>query len=111
MEARAALVVERLAHEGGKEAALGWVTGLGALVAQTVPVPVAAVVAVVVTAAAIVAVPGRAWQGPAAVAASVLVVLALARHAVGRFGGITGDVLGAVTEAGTTVALVVLSLR
>jgi adenosylcobinamide-GDP ribazoletransferase len=85
--------------------------GLGALVAQTVPVPVATILAILVTAAATAAVPGRPWQGPAAVAASVLVVLALSGHAVRRFGGITGDVLGAVTEVGTTVALVVLSLR
>jgi adenosylcobinamide-GDP ribazoletransferase len=85
--------------------------GLGALVAQTVPVPVAAVLAIIVTAAATVAVPDRPWQGPAAVVAATLLVLVLARHAVHRFGGITGDVLGAVTEVGTTVALVVLSFR
>jgi adenosylcobinamide-GDP ribazoletransferase len=85
-------------------------SGLGAMVAQTVPVPVAALLAIFVTAAAAVAVPGRPWQGPAAVAASLLVVLALVRHTVRRFGGVTGDVLGAATEAATTVALVGLSL-
>jgi adenosylcobinamide-GDP ribazoletransferase len=84
--------------------------GLGALVAQTVPVPVAALLAIVVTAAATVAIPDRPWQGPAVVAASIVVVLVLARHAVRRFGGITGDVLGAVTELSTTVALAGLTL-
>jgi adenosylcobinamide-GDP ribazoletransferase len=84
--------------------------GLGALVAQTVPVPVTAIGAVVVAAAAAAAVPDRPWQGPAAVAAALAVVVVLVRHAVRRFGGITGDVLGAATEVGTTVALVALVL-
>jgi adenosylcobinamide-GDP ribazoletransferase len=81
--------------------------GLGALVAGTVPVAVAVLGAVLVVAAAVPAVPGRPWQGPAAVAASLLVVVPLVRHAVRRFGGVTGDVLGAGVEVGTTVALVV----
>ena len=85
--------------------------GLGALVAQTVPAPVAAIIAILVTAAATATVPGRPWQGPAAVAAALLVVLTLDRHAVRRFGGVTGDVLGAATELATTVALITLSLR
>lgn len=84
--------------------------GLGALVAGTVPVAVAAAGAVLVAAAALPAVPGRPWQGPAAVAASLLVVVPLLRHAVRRFGGVTGDVIGAGVEAGTTVALVALVL-
>jgi len=84
--------------------------GLGALVASTVPVPVVALSAAVVAAGALWAVPGRPWQGPAAVAGALLVALLLLRHAVRRFGGITGDVLGAATEVGTTVALVCLTL-
>ena len=84
--------------------------GLGAMVAQTVPVPVAGLLAIMVTVAAAAAVPGRPWQGPAAVAASLLVVVVLVRHTVRRFGGITGDVLGAACETGTTVALAGLSL-
>ena len=84
--------------------------GLGALVAGTVPVPVAALAGAVVAAGAAFAVPGRPWQGPAAVAAALLAAYGLVRHAVRRFGGITGDVLGAAVEAGTTVALVVSTL-
>ena len=84
--------------------------GLGALVAGTVPVPVAAGLAIAVAVAAGWAVPGRPWQGPAAVAAALLVVVLLVRHAVRRFGGITGDVLGAAVELATTVTLVALSV-
>jgi len=85
--------------------------GLGALVAGTVPIGVAAGLTVVAAAAAIWVVPGRPWQGPAVVAVALLAVLVLVRHAVRRFGGITGDVLGAVVEVATTVTLVGLSLR
>jgi adenosylcobinamide-GDP ribazoletransferase len=85
--------------------------GLGALVAGTVPTPVVGAGAVLVAAAAGWAVPGRPWQGPVAVVAAVAVALLLTRHAVRRFGGVTGDVIGATVEAATTVALVVLTLR
>jgi adenosylcobinamide-GDP ribazoletransferase len=84
--------------------------GLGALVAGTVPAPVAATAAIAVAVGALWAVPDRPWQGPAAVGAAVVVALLLVRHAVRRFGGITGDVLGACVEAATTVALLVLVL-
>jgi adenosylcobinamide-GDP ribazoletransferase len=85
--------------------------GLGALVAETVPLPAAALIAAVVVASAAAATPDRPWQGPAAVVASLVVVVALLAHCVRRFGGITGDVLGASVEVATTIALVGLSLR
>jgi adenosylcobinamide-GDP ribazoletransferase len=84
--------------------------GLGALVAGTVPVPVAALGANLVAGAAAAATPGRWWQGPAVVLVSGAVVVLLVRHSVRRFGGITGDVLGAAVEVATTVALAGLSL-
>jgi adenosylcobinamide-GDP ribazoletransferase len=84
--------------------------GLGALVAATVPVPVVAAASAIVAAGAVWAVPGRPWQGPLAVAGALLVVVLLLRHAVRRFGGITGDVIGAAVEVTTTVTLIGLSL-
>jgi adenosylcobinamide-GDP ribazoletransferase len=84
--------------------------GLGALVAGTVPLPVLAIVTAAVVAASVWAAPGRPWQGPAAVVAAVVAVLALVRHATRRFGGLTGDVIGAGVETATTIALAVLTL-
>jgi adenosylcobinamide-GDP ribazoletransferase len=84
--------------------------GLGAIVAGTVPPLVGVLAALAVAAVAVPAVPGRPWQGPLAVALAVPAVLALLRHATRRLGGVTGDVLGAVTEVATTVTYVVVSM-
>ncbi len=84
--------------------------GLGALVAGTVPTPVLLAGAAAVAVSAVTAVPGRPWQGPLAVGAALAAALLLVRHAVRRFGGVTGDVVGAAVEAATTVAYVVLLL-
>ena len=92
--------------------------GLGALVADTLPpvVPAlitAAVLAVTIggiyLAAAVAAVPVE-WILPVAEAAGLLVALALARHAMLRLGGITGDVLGALVETATAACLVVTAM-
>jgi adenosylcobinamide-GDP ribazoletransferase len=84
--------------------------GLGAMVASTVPFAAVAAGAAFVGAIALAAVPGRPWQGPAAVAAALFAVVLLLRHAVRRFGGITGDVLGAAVELAVTLTLVLLTL-
>jgi adenosylcobinamide-GDP ribazoletransferase len=87
--------------------------GLGAMVAGTVRPVVPSLETVVVLAAAVFAVLVSgflAWTLPVAVLAALAVAFALERHAVRRLGGITGDVLGAIAEVATTVALVVATM-
>lgn len=84
--------------------------GLGALVAGTVGPVVLAVATTAVALVAVAAVPGRPWQGPLAVAGALAIALLALRHAVRRFGGVTGDVLGAAVEVGTTLCYLGLVL-
>jgi adenosylcobinamide-GDP ribazoletransferase len=82
--------------------------GLGAMVAATVPTRAA--VAVTVLAAAAVALIGRHPRYALALVLGQLAAVTLLRRCVRRFGGITGDVLGALVETATTAALTVLAV-
>lgn len=94
-------------------------TGLGAMVAGTVPrwVSLAWTVAAVGITLLIQAVDWHreavfTWRGPiVATVAGLAVALLIRRHAVRRLGGITGDVLGAMAEATTTVVLIIMSFE
>jgi adenosylcobinamide-GDP ribazoletransferase len=85
--------------------------GLGALVAGTQRAVVPVLWWLVLAGIGAVVVPGRWWQGPLAVLLAGAVVLWLSVHTRRRFGGITGDVLGAACELAAAVVLVVCSFR
>jgi adenosylcobinamide-GDP ribazoletransferase len=87
--------------------------GLGAMVAGTVPLVARIAGSLVLALAGWVVLwtaGGRGWLGPVVVSVAVLSSLALVRRATRRFGGINGDVLGAVVEAAMTSGLLMAVL-
>ncbi|GAA3876766.1 hypothetical protein GCM10022243_47030 [Saccharothrix violaceirubra] len=81
--------------------------GLGALVAGSQPVWVAAAWWAALGVAGFFVSPVR---GPLAVVVAAALVLLLVRHTRRRFGGMTGDVLGAACETATLAVLVVCAV-
>ncbi|OZE35416.1 MULTISPECIES: adenosylcobinamide-GDP ribazoletransferase [unclassified Rhodococcus (in: high G+C Gram-positive bacteria)] len=84
--------------------------GFGALVAGTQSNMAPALWVVVAVAISVFAHPDRPWQGPLVVIAVLAVAVILTRHCVRRFGGLSGDVLGAGIETTTALAAVGLLL-
>lgn len=83
--------------------------GLGATVAGSQPWWVAPAWWAALAGVGAAGAPGRPWQGPLAVLIAAAVVLGLSAHTSRRFGGMTGDVLGAACELCATTALVILA--
>ncbi|MUM18598.1 adenosylcobinamide-GDP ribazoletransferase [Mycobacterium sp. CBMA271] len=79
-------------------------SGFGARVAGSQPPLVVGLWVLGAAGVAVFADTGRPWHGPAAVLVALVAGALLVRHCARRFGGITGDVLGASIELTTTLA-------
>jgi adenosylcobinamide-GDP ribazoletransferase len=85
-------------------------TGFGALVAGTQSRRTIAAWTAAALLAAIWAVPEHRWLGPLVVLLAVGLSAVLVRHCVRRFGGLSGDILGAALELSVALTAMGLSL-
>ncbi|WP_040865868.1 adenosylcobinamide-GDP ribazoletransferase [Nocardia exalbida] len=85
-------------------------TGFGILVADTQSALAGAAWSAIAIGLAVLAVPGCAWLGPLAVVLGLAASAILVRHCARRFGGLSGDVLGAAVETTVALTAAVLSL-
>ncbi len=84
--------------------------GLGALVAGSQPPWVPAGWLAILLGLSTLVVPAMPWLGPLALFLAAATVFALLRHVKRRFGGVTGDVLGAACELTTLLVLTVCTI-
>ncbi|MEV0063736.1 adenosylcobinamide-GDP ribazoletransferase [Nocardia sp. NPDC050718] len=85
-------------------------SGFGTLVAGTQPLAPVLSWPILAVAVSVFAVPANLWLGPLVAVAVLALTVPLTRHCVRRFGGLSGDVLGAVVEITVSLAAVGFSL-
>ncbi|MFD4431313.1 adenosylcobinamide-GDP ribazoletransferase [Nocardia sp. NPDC058497] len=85
-------------------------SSFGTLVAGTQPLAPVLVWSVPATGWSVFAVPGNLWLGPLVTVTVLAVSVLITRHSVRRFGGLSGDVLGAAVEITVSLAAVGFSL-
>ncbi|MFE3444035.1 adenosylcobinamide-GDP ribazoletransferase [Nocardia sp. NPDC059180] len=85
-------------------------TGFGTLVAGTQSLVTVGAWGLVAVAVAVFAVPEYRWLGPSVIVVATVLSLVMTRHCVQRFGGLSGDVLGAIVESTTAITALGLSL-
>ena len=85
-------------------------SSLGARVAESQTLSALAGWTVVAAMLSVPATP-RPWQGPVVVVFALATTAVAVRHCVRRFGGVTGDVMGAAIELTNALTLVGLSIR